>query len=85
MVRLPRTPLWLIPLVIADTTRGTGHFSLAQGAVGAAIGIGASLSTALAGAIADTAGAASAFLFLTGAATAGLVVAVALMPETRPD
>jgi len=35
----------LIPLVIADVTRGSGRFNLAQGAVGAAVGIGASAST----------------------------------------
>jgi hypothetical protein len=39
----------LVPLIIADTTRGIGHFNLAQGAVGAAVGIGASLSTTGAG------------------------------------
>ncbi len=35
----------LTPLVIADLTRGTGRYNLAQGAVGTASGIGASLST----------------------------------------
>ena len=32
----------LVPLIIADVTRGTGHFNLAQGTVGTAVGIGAS-------------------------------------------
>ena len=39
----------LVPLVLADVMRGSGHYNFAQGAVGAAVGIGASLGTALAG------------------------------------
>ena len=39
----------MVPLVIADLTRGTGHFNLGQGIVGTSIGIGASLSATLAG------------------------------------
>src|SRR4030081_4114652 len=41
----------LVPLTIADITRDTGRFNLAQGIVGTGIGIGASLSTTLAGLI----------------------------------
>jgi MFS family permease len=73
----------LVPLVLSDVMRGTGHFNLAQGAVGAAVGIGASLSTTVAGYIADSFGSPTAFLFLTGIAAAGLVLVVALMAETR--
>jgi MFS family permease len=73
----------LIPLVIADVMRGSGHFNLAQGMVGAAVGIGASFSTTLAGYIADSLGSAAAFLCLFGVAAAGFVFVVALMPETR--
>ena len=43
----------LVPLVVADLTRGTGHFNLGQGLVGTFIGIGASLSATLAGYISD--------------------------------
>jgi MFS family permease len=43
----------LVPLVIADTTRGTGHFNFAQGVVGVAAGNGASLGTTMAGYVAD--------------------------------
>src|SRR2546423_7544346 len=39
----------LVPLVIADTTRNSGHFNLAQGVVGIAVDIGASLGTTMAG------------------------------------
>src|SRR5262249_30291178 len=74
----------LVPLVVADTTRGTGHFNLAQATVGAAVGIGASLSTSVAGAIADAAGAPYAFACLMAAALAGLAVAAIGMPETQP-
>lgn len=73
----------LVPLVIADTTRGSGHFNLAQGTVGVAVGIGASLSTALAGYVADAAGSGVVFLLLAGVGAAGLLLVLALMPETR--
>ena len=39
----------LVPLIVADVTRGSGHFNFAQGMIGAAVGIGASFSTTLAG------------------------------------
>jgi MFS family permease len=73
----------LVPLIIADTTRGTGHFNFAQGSVGVAVGIGASISTMLAGYLADAFGSVAAFLFLAAVAAAGLLVVLALMPETR--
>ena len=73
----------LVPLIIADVTRGSGHFNFAQGLIGAAVGIGASFSTTLAGFIADTSGAAIAFLLLACVGVAGLLFVFALMPETR--
>lgn len=73
----------LVPLVIADTTRGTGHFNLAQGAVGAAVGLGASLSTAGAGYVADVAGSGRVFALLAVVAAAGLLLVAGWMPETR--
>jgi MFS family permease len=75
----------LVPLVIADLMRGSGHFNFAQGVVGAAVGIGASFSTTLAGYIFDQAGPVAAFLFLAGIAVCGLVLAATLMPETRQE
>jgi len=74
----------LVPLVIADVTRGTGHFNLAQGFVGSAVGIGASLSTTIAGYVIDHFGAAAAFLVLAGLGAAGLALLAIAMPETRP-
>jgi MFS family permease len=73
----------LVPLIIADITRGSAHFNLAQGAVGVAVGIGASISTLLAGYIADAFGSVAVFLFLAAVAAAGLLLVASLMPETR--
>jgi hypothetical protein len=73
----------MVPLVIADIAFGSGHFSFAQGVVGTATGIGASLSTLLAGYIADRFGSPAAFLALAAVAALGLLVVWLLMPETR--
>ena len=72
----------LVPLIIADVTRGTGRFNLAQGAVGSAVGIGASLSPVLAGFTTDSYGSATAFLGLAALATAGFIAVLIFMPET---
>ena len=72
----------LVPLVIADVTRGTGHFNLAQGIIGTAVGIGASISTTLAGYAADHFGIAAAFVMLAGLAAAGFFAVLTYMPET---
>jgi MFS family permease len=72
----------LVPLIIANVTRGTGHFNLAQGITGTAVGIGASLSTTLAGYAYDQFGIAPAFLMLAGLAAAAFVAVLAFMPET---
>ncbi len=68
----------MVPLIIADASRGTGHFSLAQGFVGSAIGVGASLSTTLAGYVSDHFGSETTFLTLAGIATAGFAFVVAM-------
>jgi MFS family permease len=74
----------LVPLVIADATRGTGHFNLGQGIVGTAVGIGASMSTTYAGWLSDHFSSQTAFLGLTAVAVLGFVMTWLLMPETRP-
>jgi predicted MFS family arabinose efflux permease len=74
----------MVPLIIADLTRGTGHFNLGQGIVGTATGIGASLSTTLAGYTSDHLGSEYAFLGLAAVAAVGLAAVSLLMPETRP-
>jgi MFS family permease len=73
----------MVPLIVADVAFGSGHFNLAQGIVGTAIGIGASLSTALAGYTSDTFGTSVAFTGLAGAAVAGFAMIWFMMPETR--
>jgi predicted MFS family arabinose efflux permease len=75
----------MVPLVIADLTRGTGHFNLGQGIVGTTIGIGAAVSTTYAGYLSDHYGSPIAFLGLTAVAMLGLLAIWAMMPETRPD
>jgi predicted MFS family arabinose efflux permease len=72
------------PLVLADITRGTGRFNLAQGILGTAMGIGASISTTLAGYLTDRFGSEVAFLSLAGIAAAGVALVWVAMPETRP-
>jgi MFS family permease len=73
----------MIPLIVADVAFGTGHFNLAQGIVGTATGIGASLSTVLAGYVSDLFGSGIAFLGLAAVAALGLGVIALFMPETR--
>jgi MFS family permease len=63
--------------------RGTGRFNIAQGAVSTAQGIGAALSTALAGLIIVRAGYSAAFLTLGAVAAAGFVLFLLVMPETQ--
>jgi MFS family permease len=75
----------LVPVVIADLTRNTGRFNLAQGIVGTGIGIGASLSTTLAGYLADHFGTPVAFLALAGAAICAFALIATAMPETQPE
>ncbi len=74
----------MLPLVVADTTRGTGHFNAALGVVGTAGAIGASLSTTLAGYASDSFGNTAAFGCLAGIAAASALMVAGLMPETRP-
>jgi MFS family permease len=74
----------MVPLVVADLTRGTGHFNLGQGIVGTFVGIGASLSATLAGYITDHYGSPVAFMALAAIAAIALAVALLFMPETRP-
>ena len=74
----------LTPLVIADISRGTGRFNLAQGFVGTFSGIGASLSTTASGWVAQSFGSTMGFVALAGVAMTALVTLWALLPETKP-
>ena len=73
----------MVPLVLADITRRGGRFNLALGIVGFGIGIGATLSTALAGLVADHFGTQAAFLALAAAGAAATLLVLFAMPETR--
>ena len=73
----------IFPVVVADLMRGTGRYNVAQGAIITAQGVGAALSTTLAGLVVVHAGYSAAFLTLAGVAMAGLVLFLFAMPETK--
>ena len=73
----------IFPIIVADLMRGTGRFNVAQGAVITAQGIGAALSTGVAGFIVVRAGYSAAFLTLAGVAATGLAFYWFVMPETQ--
>lgn len=75
----------MVALVIADTTRGSGHFNLAVGTVGTCMGLGAALSTMLGGYASTAFGSGNSFLILFAIAMLGLLFAFARLPETRPN
>lgn len=72
----------LFPIIVNDLTEGTGHFNVSQGAIVTALGIGASLSTAIAGSIVVLAGYTFAFAFLGCVGAIAFAMYVCLMPET---
>ena len=74
----------MVPLIVADLTRGSGHFNLGQGIVGTFIGIGASISATLAGLLSDRYGSPWAFAGLAIIAFAAFAAVSLFMPETRP-
>ena len=73
----------LTALVIADLTNGTDRFNLAQGLVGTASGIGASLSTVVFGVIAASFGRTIVFLSIAAVALAARVDHLA--PDARDE
>lgn len=72
----------LFPLVVRDVTDGTGRFNVSLGAITTAWGIGAALSSFVAGWIVVAAGYGAAFVSLGVIAGAGFVVYLTAMPET---
>jgi predicted MFS family arabinose efflux permease len=70
-------------LVIADLTQGTGRFNLTLGAIGTAVGIGASLSQVIAGSIVHHFSSNTGFLFLASVALAAFGILYFFMPESR--
>lgn len=73
----------IFPVIVADLMRNTGRFNVAQGAIITAQGIGAALSTTVAGLVVVGAGYSAAFLCLGAVAAAGSVVCYFALPETR--
>ena len=74
----------LVPLTMADVTRRTGHFNLAQGAIGCAVGLGASISSTVAGSLSDRFGSYTAFVAMGIVAAFAFLAVFLAMPETRP-
>jgi MFS family permease len=74
----------LVPLVLADISRGTGRFNLAQGILACATGLGAATSTAVAGWLAARYGTTAACLGLAGAAVCAFLAVLIAMQETMP-
>jgi MFS family permease len=75
----------LVPLTIADLTRQTGRFNLVQGFIGCAMGLGASLSTTLAGLLADRFNTMDALISLSAIAALGFLLVWIAMPETKAN
>jgi MFS family permease len=74
----------MVPLVTSDIAGPAGRFNVSLGFVGVAIGIGGTLSTTLAGWIADRHGDAAAFAALALIGLAATLLVWRAMPETRP-
>ena len=70
-------------LVIADLTKGSGRFNLTLGAIGMAVGIGASMSQVIAGSIVHHFGSSAGFLFLAAVAAVAFAILYFFMPETH--
>lgn len=69
-------------LVVADLTKGTGRFNLAQGALSTATGIGAGFSNLMTGFIVKAAGFDAGFITLAVIAGAATLFFALAMPET---
>ena len=72
-------------LVVADRTRGTGRFNLAQGSLAAAVGIGAALSNTFGGELIQHFSYRISFLSLGTIAALAFVLLWTSVPETLPD
>ena len=75
----------LTALIVADLTKGTGRFNLAQGFVGTLSGIGASLSTTFFSVVSGNFGGAIGFISIACVALSLVLIVWFWMPETRPS
>jgi MFS family permease len=73
----------LVPLIASDLTRGTNRFNLCMGIFGLAVGIGGTLSTTVAGAVATWVGPSIAFAGLGVTGLLAFLLVLFWMPETK--
>jgi MFS family permease len=74
----------ITPLVAADISGTGGRFNLRMGILGLSIGVAATLSNTVAGAIASNLGTQTAFVALALAGIGAVLTVGFVMPETRP-
>jgi MFS family permease len=74
----------LTALVIADLTKGTGRFNLAQGFVGTFAGVGAALSTTFFGLLVQHFGSAFGFISIAAVGLSAVLIVWFRLAETRP-
>jgi MFS family permease len=74
----------MMPLIVSDVAGRTRHFNLSLGVVGFGVGIGGTLSTPVAGWMADHFGTRTAFLALAAIGALAVLLVLFAMPETRP-
>ena len=73
----------MLPLIAADVAGGKGHYNLCIGLFGLTAGIGATLSTLVAGFIADRFGNTVSFIALAAAGALAVLLVWVALPETR--
>ncbi|ANH97994.1 MFS transporter [Pseudomonas koreensis] len=72
----------LFPVVVKDLTQGTGHFNISLGALSTVFGLGAALSSSVAGIVVQEAGYRAAFLTLAVIAGVAFGLLLLAVPET---
>jgi MFS family permease len=72
-------------LLVADRTRGTGHFNFAQGTLATAVGIGAALSTTFGGKLIQHFSYRISFLGLGSIAALAFLLLLFAIPETKTN
>jgi MFS family permease len=75
----------MVPLIVADITRGTGRFNSSLGIIGMVGAGGAAVSTTLAGVLTDYVSTKFAFFGLGTIAMVAVAAVFCLLPETRPE
>jgi len=72
----------LVPVIVADCTKGTGRYNFSLGGVNTISGLGATASTTAIGFLAQSLGFTAAFFALAAVAAAGLATVWLKVPET---